>query len=91
VQMDVRMRADPPARYRGHAAIELKDKTRILLYPIWHKDAIRPKKEIAQFEGKQVEVTGKLAARAPDEDPMQPAANLILPCLTSLAELKLTS
>lgn len=87
-QMDVRMRTSDPPVYRGHAAIRLDDGTRILLEPIWDKNAIRTEEEIARFEGKRVAVVGMLFPVAPDNfDRVE--ANLRMPCLSDIESIEL--
>ena len=79
VQQDVRMMPRPPARHIGHVALVLDDDTAVLLAPTWHSNAIRPKDEIQQLEGKRVIATGTLHEKAPANP--EGAANLEMPCL----------
>jgi hypothetical protein len=65
VPFDARVRQEPPARHDGHVGIRLLDGTLVTLFPSWHRHARRPVAEIAQFEGKQVEIVGTLFTRAP--------------------------
>ena len=41
------------------------------LEPFWHKDAVRPKDEVAKYQGKTVRVTGTFHAQQP-RDPSAP-------------------
>ena len=49
-QIDVRQRPSPPAAYQGHVALVLDDGAKVLLYPVWHREAKRPADEIARLE-----------------------------------------
>lgn len=78
VEVDVRMRQEPPPRYIGHVAIKLADGAQVALLPVWSPDALRPEAEVAQFKDHAVEVIGVLRQRAPAEphggaSPINPA------------------
>ncbi|MEM9490576.1 MAG: hypothetical protein AAGC55_15620 [Myxococcota bacterium] len=81
-EVDVRMRPTKPPQYIGHVSIELADKTRLSLLPIWHADALRPEAEIAALRNKTVEVVGTVRQRAPT-DP-RGGASPIGPCITDV-------
>ena len=87
-QIDVRMNQHPPPRYTGHVAIELDDGTQVLLYPVWDPQAQREDVEITRFEGKRIEVTGKLYTRAPEN--RDGNANLRIPCIKDLTDIRLS-
>jgi hypothetical protein len=89
IQIDVRMRQKTPPLFDGHVAILLEDDTQVLLYPVWDKQARRDSQEITQFEGRRVEVSGKLYARAPENS--EGSSNLRLPCLKDITAIHLAS
>ena len=88
-QIDVRMNPKPPPHYSGHVAITLDDGTRVLLYPVWDDRARRDQDEIAQSEGRRVEVTGTLHAVAPESE--AEVANLEMPCLTGITSVRVVA
>ncbi|WP_017663610.1 hypothetical protein [Baaleninema simplex] len=81
-------RPGPPIEvYLGNFEIGLDSRGGILLYPMWHPDAIRPAEEIERYEGQRVVVTGRVVPRAPD-DPSY-AATLIGPCFMTVDRIEL--
>ena len=85
-QIDVRQRATPPATYQGHVALVLEDGAKVLLYPVWHREAKRPADEISRLEDQQVVAVGTIFPRAPSSP--DHAANLQMPCLTNITEIE---
>ena len=86
-QADIRKRPIPPAVYRGNVKIVLNSSGGILLYPMWHPDAIRYPEEIERYEGQRVIVTGRVVPEAPG-DP-RGAATLIGPCFVTVDTIEL--
>jgi hypothetical protein len=86
-QIDVRQRPTSEAAYQGHVALVLEDGAKVLLYPVWHREAKRPSGEIARFEDQQVAVVGTIFPRAPSS--RDHAANLLLPCLTNITAIEM--
>ncbi|WP_425389060.1 hypothetical protein [Cylindrospermum stagnale] len=89
VQIDVRQRPDSPPVYNGNVALVLEDGTEVLLYPVWHVEAKRPKEEISRFEQKQVTVVGTIFPKAPSNP--SHAANFLMPCLTEVQSIELAN
>lgn len=85
-QHDVRMRQRPPARFVGHALVELGDGVTVLLEPIWSPAAKRGGDEIAAHEGKKVQVTGTFHVHG--VDPPEPMATMTGPCISPVESVR---
>lgn len=87
MQHDVRkgLRRQGPVEFYGDVVIVLDDGTEVLLYPIWHKEKIRPSEEIEQFENEKVVVKGDVFAVAPSSE--ENLANLLMPCITDIKQI----
>jgi hypothetical protein len=85
VDVDARQRPDPPAQYRGHAAIRLEDGALVQLEPTWAEAALRSAGERARFAGKAVEAIGVLWASPPE--PPEPVAYMLGPCLSPVESI----
>lgn len=87
-QTDVRKRVDDANPvYRGHVLLELADGHVVFVEPPWSDDAIRPTREIDEYEGQLVELRGTLHHRCPGP-PAPAAAAIISPCVTGVASLQ---
>lgn len=84
-EVDPRQRPVGPPRYAGHAALRLRDDTRVAIEPMWSEEAIRPIDERQALAGHLVEAIGTVRARTPE--PPEPVAFVTGPCLQSIEHI----
>jgi hypothetical protein len=77
--------------HMGHYKIIVNDSLEVILLPPYLKEAVRPKEEVQNFEGKKVSVTGiilertALSAPSLDDQPI----SVKIPCFVTIESIHL--
>jgi hypothetical protein len=75
----------------GHFKIIVNDSLEVILFPPYHKESMRPKKEVQNFEGKKVIITGIILENTAFSEPSlenQPLT-VNIPCFISIESIQL--
>ena len=77
--------------HQGHYKIIVNDTLEVILLPPYHKEAVRPQKEVKEFEGKRVTVTGTILSNTALSKPSlesQPQT-INMPCFVTIESINL--